>query len=86
MAWGEVYQNTGNTFSTQKRGGKIIVPLVAKLRHAKVVISRQHPRKKPVSGMHSSRYRIVFLVFFSPEKTLPKKRNIGGVLCCCWGP
>ena len=78
-----MYQKTGNTFSTQKTRAKIIVSSDAKLRHAKVEVSRQYPRKKPVSGMHSSRYRIVGC-FFSPEKTL--WRNIGGLLCCCCGP
>ena len=61
-----MYQKTGNTFLKQKIRGKIIVPPV-KLRHAKVVVSRQYPRKKPVSGMHSSRYRIVWC-FFSPRR------------------
>ena len=79
-----MYQKTGNTFSTQKTGRKIIVPPVVKLRHAKVVVSRQYPKKKTVSRMHLSRYHIVFWCFFSPEKTL--WRNTGGVLCCCCGP
>ena len=75
MAWGKVYQSKGNTFYTPKTKGKIIVPPVVKLRHGKVVVSRQYPRKKPVSDMHSSRYRIVFLVFFFPEKIPWKYRQ-----------
>ena len=54
--------------------GKIIVPPVVKLRHAKVVVSRQYPRKKPVSGMHSSWYRIVWCLF-SREDSLEKFRR-----------
>ena len=54
-----MYQNTGNTLSTQETRENIIVPPVVKLRHAKVVVSRQYLREKPVSSMHSSRYRIV---------------------------
>ena len=79
MAWGEVHQNAGNALSQKTKGKKIVLPVV-KLRHAKVVVSRQYPRKKTLSGMHSSRYRIVFLLFFPPVKTLPKMRSIGGVL------
>ena len=52
-------------------------PPVVKLRLAKVVVSRQYPRKKPVSGMHI-RSGIASFGVFSPEKTL--WRNIGGVL------
>ena len=48
----------------------IIVPFVVKLRHAKAVGSRQYQRKKPVSGMHSTRNRNVCSVFYFPEKTL----------------
>ena len=59
MAWGEgVPKNREYIFDTRNKG-KIIVPPVVKLRHTKVVVSGQYPRKKPVSGMHSSRYRIV---------------------------
>ena len=55
---------------------KLIVPRVVKLRHANVLVSRQYPRKKPVSGMHSSRYRTVCLVFFFPEsESLEKYRR-----------
>ena len=65
-----MYQKIGRTVSTQTTRGKIIVsPVVVKLRHAKVVVSKQYPRKKPVGGMHSFRYRIAYL-FISPEKTL----------------
>ena len=79
-----MYQKTGNTFSARKKRGKKFVPPVVRLRHAKVVVSRQYPRKKPVRGMYSSRYRIVFLGLFFLAKAL--WRNIGGVLCCCCGP
>ena len=58
-----MYQKAGNTFSTQKTSEKRIVPPVVKLRHAKVVVSRHYPRKKPVIGMYSSRYRIVWCFF-----------------------
>ena len=68
-----------HTFSTQETRGKVIVPHVAKLRHAKVVESRQYPRKKPVSGMHSSRIAsYTFGVFFA-EKTF--WCNIRGAVC-----
>ena len=70
-------------FETKTRG-KIIVPPVVKLRHAKVVVSRQYPRKKPVSGMHSSRIASYAFGAFFPEKSF--WRNIRGVLCCCCGP
>ena len=63
MAWGEGAPKTGNTFPTQKTRGKIIDPPVVKLRHAKVVLCRQHPGKKPVRSMHSCRYRIVWCLF-----------------------
>ena len=44
-----------------------------KLRHPKVVVSRQYPRKKPVSGMHSSRIASdAFNDFFSREDSLEK--------------
>ena len=62
-----MYQNTGNTLSTQKTRGKMIDPPVVKLRDAKVEVSRYCPRKKPVSGMHSFRYPIVYC-FFPPRK------------------
>ena len=78
---GRAYQKTGSTFSTQKTRGKIIVPHVVKLRHAKVVVSGQYPRKKPVSGMHSSRYRIVWC-FFPPRRF--GEINIGGVWMACF--
>ena len=65
-----------HTFPTQKTRGKIIVPPVVKLRHAKGVVSRQYPRKKPVSGMHSSRIAsYAFGVFFSREDSLEKYRR-----------
>ena len=49
----------------------MIVRPVVKLRHAKVVVSRQYPRKKPVSGMHSSRIAsYAFGVFFPREDFL----------------
>ena len=84
MAWREVQQNTGNTFSTQKTKRKIIVLPVVKLRHAKVVVGRQYPRKKPVKDMHSSRYRIRFLLCSSVEKTPQKNRSIDGALLLLW--
>ena len=62
-----MYQKTGSTFSTQKTRGKIIVPPVVKLRHAKVVVSRQYPRKNPVSGMHICP-GIASFFFFSPRR------------------
>ena len=59
-----------------KKRGKIIVPPVVKLRHAKVVVSRQYPRKKPVSGMHLSHIAsYAFGVFFSREDFLEKYRR-----------
>ena len=44
-----------HNFTTKKTRRKIIVPAVVKLRHGEVVVSRQYPQKKPVSGMPSSR-------------------------------
>ena len=79
-----MYQKTGNTFSTQKTRENLIVPPVVKLRHAKVVVSRQYPRKKSVSGMYSSRYRIVWCFF--PPRRLFGEISIGGVLYCCCVP
>ena len=65
-----------HTFSTQKTRGKIIVSPVVKLRHAKVVVSRKCPRKKPVSGMYSSRITsYAFIVFFPREDFLEKYRR-----------
>ena len=55
---------------------KIIDPPVVKLRHAKVVVSRQYSRKKPVSDMHSSGIAsYAFGVFFSREDFLKKYRR-----------
>ena len=72
-----------HTFSTHKTKGKIIVPPVVKLRHAKVLVSPQYPRKKPASGMNS--FRIASYAFgdFFSKKTL--WRNIGDMLDRC-GP
>ena len=55
----------------------MIVPPAVKLRHAKfVVVSSQYSRKKTVSGMHSSRYRIVRVWYFFPrEDSLEKYRR-----------
>ena len=54
----------------------MIVSPVVNLRHAKVVVSRQYPRKKPVSGMHEraseSRPRP------TPSKTKDKADITGG--------
>ena len=65
----------------------IQVPPVVKLRHAKVVVSRQCAQKKPVVA-HALVPVSHRLVFVFPEKTL--WRNIGGVWmacsCCCLGP
>ena len=81
-AWGEgVPKNRDYIFDTTR--GKIIVPPLVKLRHVKVVVStgRQHSRKKPGSGMHSSRYRIV-RCFFPRENFFEK--YIGGVWMACF--
>ena len=76
MAWREgVPKNREYIFDTKNKGKNNRSSCI-KLRHAKVVVSRQYPRKKPVSGMHSSRYRIVWC-FFPEKKTL--WINIGGV-------
>ena len=64
--------------STQETRGNIIVPPVVKLRHTKVVVSRQYSRKKPVSGMHSSRYRIVLCLYFP-------RRPFGEIWAVCFG-
>ena len=50
------------------KGCILQVPPVVKLRHAKVVVSRQYPRKKPVVACIRPGIA-VFGVFF-PEKTL----------------
>ena len=65
-----------HTFSTPKTKGKIMVPPVVMLRHAKVVVSRPYPRKKTVSGMHSSRIASYVLgVFFPREDFFEKYRR-----------
>ena len=46
----------------------IQVPPVVKLRHAKVVVGRQYPRKKPVAAC--IRRGIALFGFFFPEKAL----------------
>ena len=74
MAWSEGLPYIFDT----KNKGKIIVPPVVKLRHEKVVVSRQYPRKKPVSGMHSSRIASYAFFFFFPEKIF--WRNIRGAV------
>ena len=51
-----------------KTGGIIIVPPVVKLCHAKVVVRRQHPRKKTVNGIRSCRTAsYAFMCVFSRE-------------------
>ena len=57
-------------------------PPVAKLRHAKAVVSRQYPRKNPMSGMHSCRYRLVWCFF--PREDALEKYIIGGVWMACF--
>ena len=54
----------------------IQVPPVVKLRHSKVVVSRQYPRKKPVVACICPRIAL-FGVFFPREDSL--KKYIGGV-------
>ena len=69
-----------NTFSTKNTRGKIFPCPVVKLRHAKVIVIRQYPRKKPVSGMHSSRIAsYAFGVFFPREGVWEKYRR-----CVLW--
>ena len=52
------------------------VPPAVKLRHAKVVVSRQYPRQKPVNGMHSSRIvPYAFGVFFPRGDVSAKYRR-----------
>ena len=54
-----------------------VLPVV-KLRHAKVVLGRQYPRKKPVVAVACTRPGIaLFSVFFPQEDSLEK--YIGGV-------
>ena len=67
--------------------GRIIqVPPVVKLRHAKVVVSRQYPRKKPVVACIRPRIAL-FGVFLPREDSLMTCRlRVDGVLCCCCGP
>ena len=84
-AWGGCTKKHGIHFRHKTRG-KIIVPPLVKLRHAKVVVSRQYPRKKLVSGMHSSRYRIVWCFFSRQDSLETYRRCVNGVLCCCCGP
>ena len=77
-----------HTFSKQKTMERVIVPPVVKLRHAKVVVSRQqYLRKKPMSGMHSSRTASYIRVwcYFSREGFLEKYTR-GGVFYGCCGP
>ena len=62
----------------------IQVPPVVKLRHAKVVVSRQHPRKKPAVACICPRSAL-FGVFFPPRR-LFGQMCVDGVLCCCCGP
>ena len=49
----------------------IQVPPVVKRRHAKVVVSRQYPRKKPVVACITPRIAL-FGVFFPREDSLEK--------------
>ena len=64
----------------------IQVPPVVKLRHAKVVVSTQCPRKKPVVACVRPRIAL-FGVFFRRENSLEKfRRRVDGLLCCCCGP
>ena len=75
-----MYHKTGNTFSTQKTREKIIVPSVVKLRHAKVVVSRQYPRKKPVVACIRPGFAL-FGVFSPREDSLEKYRRCVDVAC-----
>ena len=55
-----------HNFSTKKTKGKIIVPPVVKLRHGKVLVSRQYPKKKTSKWQAFVPYRIVRVwCFFS---------------------
>ena len=60
----------------------IQVPPVLKLRHAKVVVSRQYPRKKPAVPCIRPGIAL-FGVFFSPRR-LFGWRNIRGVWMACF--
>ena len=73
-----------HTFSTQKTRGKIIVPPVVKLRHAKVVVSLQYPRKKPESGMHSSCIAPYAFGFFFPREDFVEKQYRRCALLLLW--
>ena len=78
--WGEgVPKNMEYIIDTKNKGNNIRSSHVLKLRHARVVVSIQYPRKKPVSGMHSSRCRIVWCYFFR-EDSLEKYRRCALVL------
>ena len=58
----------------QETRGKIVVPHVVKLRHVKVVVSGQYPRKKPVSGMYSSRIALLAFDVLSPREVFLEKK------------
>ena len=61
MAWREsVLKNRECIFDTKNKRINIVPPVV-KLRHAKVVVSRQYTRKQPVSGIRV-RPRVVGVV------------------------
>ena len=78
-----MYQKTGNTFLTQKTREKIIVPPVVKLRHAKVVASRQYDIPGKNQRVACIRPGIAsFGVFFPREDSLEKYRRC--VLLLLW--
>ena len=58
-----------------------VPPPVVKLRHAKVVVSKQHPRKKPVVAC--IRPGIALFSFFFPRKDFLEK-YIGSVWMACF--
>ena len=61
-----------------------VPPVVIQLRHAKVLVSRQYPRKKPVVAC--IRPRIALFGVFSPRVGLFGEMYVDGVFCCCCGP
>ena len=61
-----------------------VPPPVVKLRHSKVVVSRQYPRKKPVVACIRPGIAL-FGAFFSPRRLFEViyRRCVDSALCCC---
>ena len=79
MAWSE---GVPYIFDTKNKGKKNRTSCCEAAPRKGRMESRQYPRKKPVTGMHSSRIAsYAFGVFLPREDSLEHV-----VLCCCRGP